>query len=251
MGDVMTAFADYFLHVELLVTEDKAPEFEAQVREFIERGAFRRFDPTADLRIVGGLRTPKPFEYRPEPSGGEEGQVLTRDPLGGQRVYRYVNLWTVQSLAGLDLAPIMNASADDDLYIAIDKLVASEVQEFVVRMKWPGDEPVKRLDGSFVRVTRHFYNSRDLNVYTYDVPVIRPLQEKNGIRNIGYFQTATGRLETVTEFWQLSSESTPVDAATLDEDAKFQGATKEQLGVLAEVQAIRHEERHELYRSYL
>jgi hypothetical protein len=241
------------LHVELLVPEGNADDFEKKVRDFVDRGAFKRFVPTADLSLALALRTPNSFVYRPQPDTAEgDPQVLEKDPLRGQRVYRYVNLWKVLSLEGLDLAPIMTASGDDDLYIAIDSLVAFEKQEFVVRMKWPLDGANMKFDGkNFLRVARHFYTSKQMALYAYDLPVVRRLQEKTGIRNFGYFQTATGTLETITEFWQLPSDSTPVNAATLEQSAKIEGASDEQRAVLTQVQQIPQDERHELYRSYL
>lgn len=250
----MSALAEYFLHVELLVTEDNSAKFESLVHDFVRQGSFKRFTPTADLRLALGLRTAKPFVYTSNPgSGMGKDQFVDSDPLRGQSVVKYVNLWQVQSLEGLDLAPIMTASADDSLYIAIDSRVASETQEFVVRMRWPLDPPGTHILGSngFLRVTRHFYTSKDLAFYAYNIPVVRRLQERTGIQNVGYFQSTTGTLETISEFWQVPPDATSVSAATLDYSAKYAGASKEQLDLVAQLQRLRQDERHELYRSYL
>ncbi len=249
----MSDFADYNLHAELIVTEENSEKFERLVREFVERGAFKRFVDSADWKFAFGLKTPEAYVYGNDQSpASRTSQFVDSDPLRGHRVYKYVNLWRILSPAGLDMAPIMVKSADDSLYIEIDSLVAIETQNLFARMHWIWeslDSPKVESD-RFVRVTRRFFNAKDLAFYAYNVPVVRPLQERVGIKNLGYYQSVTGMLSTITEFWQSGTDRS-LDATTLDYGARAAAPGDPRAKLAQEMQALRQRERHEVFRRVL
>jgi hypothetical protein len=252
----MSAFADYYLQVDLIVTEENAPRFEELVKQFVYKGSFKRFVPTADWRLALGLKTPKTYVYGGDasPPSTSTTQFVETDPLRGQRVFKYLNLWKILTREALDMAPIMVASADDSLYIAIDSLVAVETQNLVGKMHWPG-EPASGthiLDSNnFARVTRRFFTSRDLAKYAYNIPVVRPVQERAGLRNLGYFQNATGTLSTITELWQTTASGATLGAAALSPGAKLEDSNPARLALIGELQRLSQRERLETFRSYL
>jgi hypothetical protein len=221
--------SDYFLMAELYVTEENHLEFEKQFREFMVVGGFRRFSP-ADFSLVFGLRTPRAQRFESsgfdtldadDPKSVPYVKTYTgNDALIGRAVYRYVHFWSMPSLDVLNVAAVMNASAEDEQYSKLDALVGRETQEFMVRVRWPWDSPSLPMppdSGDIIRVVSHFTSS-GVNNYLYNgVPATLPILNEYGWTDLGFYQQATGLLDTVVELWHSSSNGGAAhDIASMD-----------------------------------
>jgi hypothetical protein len=206
-----------YLHVDLIVPEAQAEEFERKVAEFLNRGAdkgkgaFKYYDDKFDYLLVLALKTPEPFIYDGHERKNAAKHVEIRDHRirsAGQRdhmrMHRYVHLWHVPDVEALDFAKVMRHSADDPLYTDIDKRVTREIQNFVTRVRWLRQSADGANGKSYVRVTRQF-TSADLGTYLFKVGALFPSLEINGWHPLGHFQNITGPLNTVTEFWQTEN----------------------------------------------
>jgi hypothetical protein len=207
----------YFLHVDLLVPESNQKEFENAVSLFQKEDSFHRVDPSNTWKLVFGLRTPDHFttplldpvedkhlkgiQKRP----GRIRDVLRKAHEGSRQVFRYIHLWSIPDSEELNVAELMNACADDFLYMKIDALVAREIQNLVVQMEFPGvDVDIKNVPepgkGEFVRVIRQF-RTKDLGTYVYNVPALLPALAAAKWTTFGHYESATGLLNRFTEFW--------------------------------------------------
>jgi|HubBroStandDraft_1064217.scaffolds.fasta_scaffold11479_2 hypothetical protein len=210
----------YFLHVDIIVPEGNRDAFQKQMANFLRLDGFRRLDPANQWSLVLALRTPDPFatqlleavggahEDGIEKQGGRVRDVLERGNKGTSRqVYRYVHLWNIPDTNDLNVAAIMNACADDPVYMALDALVAREIQDLVVQIEWPSADVATNAptpgNGEFVRVRRQF-KSKDLGAYVYNVPSLLPALARAGWTSFGHYESATGLLNTFTEFWHTN-----------------------------------------------
>jgi hypothetical protein len=213
--------AEYYLHVELIVPETQTGTFEAKVKEFLERDApraaaagekaitpFKFFDPSFDLELLLALKTPEAFKFSGyeayQSAPGQFEKVDRRQGLALAR--RYVHLWRLNSLSQLDIARIMNRSADDVLYTEIDAQVVRETQNLVLRVQWLDGLPSMNAGkGRFARVIRNFL-SKDLGTYLFKVGALFSLLAEKNYRTLGHFQNVSGELDTVVEFWQTPDD---------------------------------------------
>ena len=233
---------DYYLHDELIVPECESQHFERAASDFIGHGAFRRFSPKFAYDLVLGMRTAEPFRYdatgtavaaarvarTSSASAAPTANVTERnDAVSTQRVeeqsvsgetlsvHRYVNLWRIPDRECLDLAAVMKLSADDDRYIALNAHVIDETQSILSRICWREPGESARDGGKFVRIVRRFA-SADLGRFVFAAGALLRLFEERGWHHCGHYGSVTGRLNTITAFWQpaaggdervLSSES--------------------------------------------
>ncbi len=224
----VTKLTGYFMHVELLVAAADAPAFEARLAAFLNgsRRPFARLDSAADYELVLALKTTEPFAFTASGHGRftsseREAASADADPPGASRcrdarlgvpMYRYVHLWTVPDQADLDLANIMIRSADDTPYMQVDALVSSESQEFVRLVQRPGYSLLPTNTGKCVRIIRCF-PSKHLGAYIFRSGILLPVLTQQGWVPCGQFQNVTGKLNTVTEFWQ--TENSALDAKSM------------------------------------
>jgi hypothetical protein len=210
------------------VKEADKDAFEDAVAAFLVKGGFARLDPSSKKDLVMALRSDKAFPYdgfnKYEPALVDPSQlrVDTRAKLPSldtsnvnapstKNTLRYVHLWRIRDIAELDLVRLMTLSGDDDLYLKVDALVVRETQNFVTRLTLPnhtGEIPQQR-DVNIVRITRYI-PTRDLGDFVFSFGGFLPILEADGIELIGTFQSVTGTLNIVTEFWK-ASEGSDVD----------------------------------------
>jgi len=216
-----------FLQVELILHEDDQEEFERLVKEFLEDRGFDRFDKASSKSLILALRTPAPIAY----SGYRRRQssvVGVRDEFvtlrNGKEIaadakvfYRYVHLWRLGQVSDLDLARLMQLSADDKQYREIDNLVIRETQEVVFRVPWlsavrdAGADIAELPDLTVTeplrvaRVTRQLA-TRELGAYLFGLGALVPTLESEGFETMGCFQNITGLLNTVTEYWKTEKD---------------------------------------------
>ena len=197
--------SDYYLHVDLVVPEKDSAQYEDLIRRFVKEGSFRRIDPTCDDKIlVLALKAASaiPFSGHLPPPGAP----YQRSEASDQKVVRYVNLWRVPNLNNLDLARLMRLSGDDSLYMEIDSLVIEERQNFVVRAGWDYAAPSGSDSQNYVRSIKRFA-SADLGEFFFKAGALFPILKDNGWYPLGHFQSVTGTLNTVVEFWQTPTHS--------------------------------------------
>jgi hypothetical protein len=197
----------YFLHVDLIVAEKSAEEFEAKVDQFLAEGSFGRLDPTIRSEFVLALKSERfkytGYETYEAPNGGVErkdSRIVEPPSKGGQglSVVRYVHLWRLPSP---DLAPAMSKSADDKLYVELDDLVIREIQNLVVPVPRFGAALPPRGAG-FLRVSKKL-SSGNLGAYLFKSGALTTALEEQGFHLLHQLQNVTGPLNTVTEFWQI------------------------------------------------
>lgn len=202
---------DYYLHVDILVPEQKHKEYERLLSLFVEpEFPFLRYSKRADYTLELALCS-KPFVFSPGLTALTRGskflkstnaQADTFFPKSAKpRVRKYVHLWRVPQIQDLALAELMRAVADDDLYMSINALVLREVQTFVRRVRLP-TLPITSVDGKYLRVTRRF-NGRDIGTYLFNAGVLEPTLRQAGWHLQGQYQNVTGALNLVTEFWKI------------------------------------------------
>jgi hypothetical protein len=226
--------------VDLIVPEAQAKEFEQKVGEFLNRGAdqgrgaFKYYDEKFDYLLVLALKTPEPFIYE-----GNERKLATKHVEIRDRrlryaeqdvpvpMHRYVHLWHVPDVEDLDFANVMRRSADDPLYVEIDKRVTREIQNFVARVQWLRQVPEDANGKRYVRVTRQF-TAADLGTYLFKVGALFPALRNSGWHPIGHYQNITGPLNTVTEFWQTRDGDHHLDSMG-GSFTKLNAALKERL----------------------
>jgi hypothetical protein len=220
---------DYRLHVDMLVTAEKAQAFEATMSLFLSTGAFRAFSEAFDNELVVALKAKHPFDYTPGAGRGHpqratrsrasrflstgpyyEDRINTSAPV---QVYRYVHLWTIPHEDDLDLAKRMLYCSENELYMKLDSLVLLENQDLVRRVRW--QDPIRKLNGdapfrTFVRAIRQLDYSC-LGKYLFAVKALVPELERRGWYEFGQFQNITGSLNTVTEFWGTDDGSSLAD----------------------------------------
>jgi len=214
---------DHYLQVELIVPQDRADAFERASDAFLVSGGFSGVTPNPEYRFELGLRTVEPFVYRPygrfsralsdvafnaenQPNVFRDGRLIETE-----LVHRYIHLWSVPNLIGLDLDAIMRACVDNNLYLDIDDQVVREVQNFVRLVHQPGfpapidPDPVNT---QFVRVVRRL-KGVDMAKYLFRWGAQLPVWAAQGWHALGQFQNITGLLNVVTEFWQTSEGNLP------------------------------------------
>jgi hypothetical protein len=217
---------NYVLIAELYVAGGVHAKFEGKFRQFLKNGGFGRFSENA-LIFKYGMRAdlnPAPLKLSGlislEEADGKRAEMRP-DPLAHADVCRYVHFWAVPDLRSLDVASIMQASAEDTEYCQLDALVEREFQNFTVRVRWPGAlgelvgyEPAGGEE--LVYVVRHF-KSVDLSYYLYvGFPATLPTLTAKGWLSRGVFQHATGLLNTVVELWRPPPETeNPQDVASM------------------------------------
>ena len=214
---------DQYLQVDLLVPTNQAGKFEALSTEFHRgdaehhRGGFARIlgDDSQPPRyqLLLALRSTATFLYVDnERASGTGDKVSPFDKAfyrnstiqAGTPVYRYVHLWKIRDDQDLNLAPLMRACGEDSLYLAIDALVLQETQNFISRVRTPGGVAPFTEASRFVRTTRTLAH-KDLGTYIFSEPMLYPPLEQAGWHNLGQYQTFSGPLNIVTEFWQTTS----------------------------------------------
>ncbi len=200
---------EYYLHVELIVRAENRDVFETAMGEFLEAGAFSRFDDDDvkfGMKMVLALRTEESFEYSAYSKfQSVKGQFETKDSRGPFQAYRYVHLWRLNNATDLDIAKIMTRSADDDLYNEVDRLVAIESQNVVSRVQFLAGQPAMPVGKKFLRVQRQF-KSGGLGAYLFKVGALFPTLSEGGFQTLGHFQNVTGAINTVVEFWDTNPD---------------------------------------------
>lgn len=204
--------ANYFLHVDLIVSEKNASVFEEKVDKFLFEGGFGRLDPTLRSEFVLALKSGSfkytGYETYEAPSEGVErrdSRIVEPPSKGGKgvSVVRYVHLWRLPSS---DLAPAMSKSADDKTYVELDDLVVREIQNLVVPV--PRFGTFAQPSGArFLRVSKKLA-SGDLGAYLFKSGALTTALEEQGWHLLHQLQNVTGPLNTITEFWQVPEKST-------------------------------------------
>jgi hypothetical protein len=215
------ALTGYFLEVDILVPTNRVHDFETAVKSFLKKTTskngklpqpFTRLVEDATITFVLGLRTPAfTYESRKVIRPGYIHQT-NRDLKGGTRMRRYVHIWSVPDLEASNLVQVMQRSADDPFYIAIDKEVARETQDFVYQVQWPLLVPSgtaalavprsTRNSIAFVR-TIHQYASSDLGTALFKLGSSFPVMSQANCTAVGTFQSVTGTLDSVTQYWRI------------------------------------------------
>jgi hypothetical protein len=209
----------YFLHVDLVVPESRTKHFEKRTREFLDRGGFQYLVPSVRYHLVLALKSTEPFAYTAQGRFGPRSRIARTKSRSvenvcfdarvkdGEPVFRYVHLWHAPDLRDLDLARLMESAADDGLYREIDAYVVQETQNFVRRVRWLSGLPRFTLHTNrFTRVIKTFA-SKDLAVYLFKIGALFPQLDQNGWRQLGQFQSVTGSLNSVIEFWQTGDKT--------------------------------------------
>jgi hypothetical protein len=248
---------DYRLHVDMLVPAgpkgELAAEFEKTMGIFLRSGAFRAFNDDFDAELALALKRPDAFRYKPlnlstvnankRMAESPEHRFLSAEPLfyrapwrddrreqpaSGARsplVYHYVHLWTVPDLEDLHLAKRMLYCSENDLYMKLDGFVMLETQQLVRRVRWqeePEELATSRKDAQkklVVRATRQLEYQR-LGAYLFSLQSLVPLLKERNWRQLGQFQSITGSLNTVTEFWETDGNSSLSDLFLTGKRAK-------------------------------
>ena len=195
---------EYFLHVDLLVREAQTGPFEEKVTEFLNRGGFNRIvkegdDPSLHKikdtkRLVLALKSVERIQYKPRvlvPSSS------MKEANSNEYVFRYVHLWHVPHVRELDLVGLMRLCAADKLYRELDGLVVEEMQDFVARVQTK--EADVKFD-YFMRGIRRF-RSFELGQHLFNTGVLLRTLATLDILPAGQFQSVTGTLNSVLEFW--------------------------------------------------
>ncbi|NLE88552.1 MAG: hypothetical protein GX607_19410 [Myxococcales bacterium] len=191
--------ADYYLHVELLVEEKNAQDFENVVNDPRLREIFAPFG----WKLRYGLRGRKPRSLE---RGRERGsRTLAKGSTQTENCVRFVNIWDVPDPPGL--AEVMQRLTDDNVYVAANSIVVREIQNLVSVARPPS--PAGNT-GTFIEVHRRF-PVRNLGAFVYKSGIPVPLLESNGWINCGAYQALTGPLNSVTEVWYTENrfENTP------------------------------------------
>lgn len=236
---------EYFLHVDVQVLASESTSYEEKLATFIagnEKGkAFQRVDPAADYALVLGLKSTEQFipQYSilgrfsatstvpSDPS--QRVQCKAQGLALSQEVVRYVNLWSVPDLQDLDLARIMKRLSDDTHYLAVHRLVRFEEQDFVMRVRFGPPEQLGA-GKSFVRTVKTF-ESKDIGTYLFDSGILRQALAFVGWNHLGYYQSVTGRLNQVVEFWQTGEQyPSPSSMLVAAEKANAAGVANKVLG---------------------
>jgi hypothetical protein len=173
------------------------------------------------MSLVLALKGIEPFLYRfegrPISNGDPTGMLpsLTRGFRSNvatnlRPAVRYVHLWSIptdtdgKDESGL-ISQIMLAAGEDDDYAKVDREVARESQDIVRLVKTGDGLPTRNSGRKFVRRIRVF-KSPDVDPYLFSSGTLLPTLEETGWHSLGQFQTTTGRLNSVIEFWQTDDQ---------------------------------------------
>jgi hypothetical protein len=209
---------DQILQVDLLVPAGQSALFEDRSAKFHNEGGFARVlgelgkPPRYEFLLALRSTTTFPYLNIVRPSGQrEQGSQYERDFYRDStlqnvtRVHRYVHMWKIKNDEDLNLAPVMRLCGDDPDYLAIDELVLEETQNFISRVRTPGGVAPFTDARRFVRTTRKLTHER-VGEYVFTEPMLYPSLEVAGWRHLGQYQTFSGILNVVTEFWQTTCE---------------------------------------------
>lgn len=205
-----------FLHVDLIVPRARAAEFEDASRKFAKDG-FDRLIPGVGYKLVLALKSQESFPYRAygrftkfhgAPLKSEARTEAYRNQLfhSSSSAYRYVNVWGIPKGRDADLTSLMEKASDDPAYLRVEAVVVREVQEFVRLVKRPEGLPTLNGGKLFERRVSRF-KTHELIPYLFRSSMLFPVHETRGLHHLGQFQSVTGVLNSVTEFWQVSPKS--------------------------------------------
>jgi hypothetical protein len=190
--------ADYHLHVELLVAERDAEEFERRVRDPRLTALFAPFE----WELLLGLRGTKPYPFSwSGTSGSKELSGAPRKPISCRR---FVNIWDIRD--AVNVAELMQQLTDSDLYEGINALVVREVQNLVVPIR-PTLATVAAGD-VLVEVQRRFLVP-NLGRYIFQSGITVPILGDLGWGQGGCYQAVTGHLNSITEVWRAPRDFKP------------------------------------------
>jgi hypothetical protein len=221
--------SDYYLHVDIVVPEAAAADYESKLKHFLSGPdgfrPFLRFSAKANYELKFALKSSTfPYSgygrFRPAddvaspnaPNSFRDDRIKP----GGNAI-RYVHLWDVPDIGDLDLATFMQKVADDPEYMAINSLIVREIQTFVRRVRIQS-QPEPPSAPNLVRLVRRF-PSQNIGPYIFKSGMLTPLLTKAGWQFLGQYQNVTGVLNVITEFW----------ATTTATDQKTMLATFEEL----------------------
>lgn len=208
---------DYALLVNMYVAEANIEEFERRMKRFLmpdgKFEAFSRLDPTFNYKLLLGLKGSalQPLsdliEAKPFGKGlAEARDFLTTNPVNKNRragstakIAHYVHLWSIPDLEDLNLGTRMRACAEDPLYMELDEAVLSEDQEFIRRVQLGNAPRIPDTKKTVVIATRQFDFS---NLGPYLLQLRGFLPQLEGWKQLFQFQTVTGQLNRVNEFWE-------------------------------------------------
>jgi hypothetical protein len=195
------------LHVDMVVLEANTRAFEKLLDQFLKAQGFARIPrvPAATSRLLLALKSCKPFHFTPDgvfdgcTRHYEKGEMR-----GAEMARHYIHLWQVEKPEEFNLAQRMMACSDDTAYNEIDALIACEVQDYVRQVNWmrpPYTTTAVNEHTRFVRSVRRFL-SRDLGTYLFKICGLLPALEQARWQQVGQFQSITGALNVVSEYWQ-------------------------------------------------
>jgi hypothetical protein len=200
----------YYLHVDLIVKDADAAEFEELSTKFLTEKGFQRLSPNFKGTLALALRTKDKFAFTGY-AGFQGSEVESRDKTripDGTAFQRFVHLWQLPTLNDLDLGAVMTQAADDELYRAIDGLVVDEVQHYVSRAPSTATLLSGHSGTLFTRATQLF-KSKSLGPYLFSLGTIAPIMQSTGKAPwslFGAFQSVTGELNSIVEFWRSEKE---------------------------------------------
>jgi hypothetical protein len=212
---------EYFLHTELVVSEDDCSEFEDRVARFLKWGGFNKLLKGADYELVIAMKG-EPFQY--SANGPYAKRIGVETEMGDMEfwscdnIYRnrrikkdgmmrsFINIWKTPNLKDLDLSRMMIRCADCEPYMDIDKLVVREEQDFIRQVLTRKFSPMKVDDKTSTFQTIRRLNSSDVGRYLFHSLGLLPAMEESGWHMIAQFQHITGPLNTVMEIWQTQPE---------------------------------------------
>jgi hypothetical protein len=197
---------NYFLHAELNLNQpSQAAAFKGAMKAFIGAGGFAGAGLPAPL---APLKQAFLFEVIPTAKmRGPIGQIGSGPPPD------FVHLWIVPNNASLDLATAMQCLPNNKAYMAVDTLVSLEQQEWVFLQT----SVESQLEGSLALTSSERYirtvhqcdtQSQSVNWIINSVGTLARYLRPKGWVCVGTLWTVTGRVRTVTDFWQVPPDST-------------------------------------------
>lgn len=202
---------NYLLHVDILVETDEdgrngnVPAYEKNVQGAIKVLKNATGSISGDRwRLRLALRADKPFRYD---SGISVQERVPTDATNaglksGHYYQRYVHLWDIPRP---DLAAVMKRIPDERDYAETSVLIAREVQNLLLCMNpLPQTKPEK---GAKFAEVRRVCEVGNLGEWIFDSYVAVPALEALNWKHYGLFQTATGRLNVTSEYWQIPPQA--------------------------------------------
>lgn len=196
---------NYFLHAELTLRGADVRNFKDAMVGFLKLGGFAGTQLPEDLLP---LQPAHLFE------------VVSDDPARLQT--DFIHLWTVPPTS-LDLATAMNCLPNNIAYRKVDKQVSREQQEYIYLQRNVESQLAGQLklgpSSRFVRVVHECEIQSQATTWLVDCAgtlrgfLAAPESDDKRWVCVGVLWSVTGRVRTVTDFWQVPEGSTKDDVS--------------------------------------